>query len=990
MPGSTPSMPGGGPAGLGPGLGQSLNTSGAAPVSQGPTDRAWGREWEQIDKMATAWLASGKSAGALLRGDKLAHARQWLASGRGKQPPPKPLHRDFILAGARARSLRIFGVVFLVVVLLGGLGIGGWFLYQREQTEGEGDDGEGPPPTDVPQQVGPETSGGSKGDRARSDALAATAEERIEADPELAALIAVEALAQLPRDDDALDAPAARVLRQALRFLPGRPLRGQTQSVEAVALSPDGRWAITSEAGRSGDVRIWDLDQPGTLTPRFLRGHTKGLTAMRVSADGRWLITADGDGLAQRWDLREPDPSATGVSLAGHRARIGALDLSDDGRWLATGDDTGQVNLWDLSLSLPGPIKLPKGHEGKVTAVAVNAKGTRVVSSGEDMTARNWSINEGRPGRSPVVLLHEEIPVQAVALASDDFWGISGGSDGIVRLWNPRSRIPQRKWIELPAHKRAVTHLETTADSTLAVSVGQDKALVVVNLKAKDPAASPVRMTGHTDRILQLQVLSPPAGAAKGRHAPTTAFTASADGTARSWNLDRRSFGIESRVFGGHEGGVRSVGASGDGQWAITGGDGGLARVWDWQSLPLATAEPDGSLPRVGSASIVARGHAQAVTPGGVDRVGRHMVTGSADGTARIWDLRQPARVVSLPVNDMHQSTVHAVAVSPNARYGVTGDDSGNLIVWDITADRPLGLSLKGHTGEIRALVFNGDGSRLVSISTDRTARVWRMNSKDPNEGVVELPHRDEVIGVALSGDGRRLLTGTLSAAVLWDLSSDKPGEGRRFAGHEDDITAVALGPSGRWAATGSADHRALLYDLRAKGAPAFKLRGHEETIRVMAFHPRGKWLATGGGDKTIRLWDLASDYPDENARVLSGHEQGINDLVWSLDGRWLVSASNDGTVRLWDSRKPFEQMVEQAIVLEGHRGVIRQVGLVPGDGDRGLRSLVTASYDQTARLWPLEAPALARLGCTHVGRALSEDEWETYVGGSYAPACGG
>ncbi|MCH9683874.1 MAG: FHA domain-containing protein, partial [Deltaproteobacteria bacterium] len=260
-PASMPSMPPSQTSGAPPG--SNLSTSGRNSSGAGvrPGNLAWEREWEQIDKLANAWLAAGKSGGALLRGDKLAHARKWFAQGRAKRPAPTALHRDFIAAGSRRRGLRIFGNLTMGTVLLGGIAGGGYWLYDNQIVGAATDDddvalvgadvgGDGPAPIDPLE----------KGNRAASDALAAKAEAKLDKDPVLAALLATEAVAMLPRDRTAIDSDAYIVFRKAMRALPGRPLREHTGSIAAVALSPDGRWAVTSEGGRSRNVRLWDLN----------------------------------------------------------------------------------------------------------------------------------------------------------------------------------------------------------------------------------------------------------------------------------------------------------------------------------------------------------------------------------------------------------------------------------------------------------------------------------------------------------------------------------------------------------------------------------------------------------------------------------------------------------------------------------------------------------------------------------------------------------
>src|SRR5207249_3594946 len=59
--------------------------------------------------------------------------------------------------------------------------------------------------------------------------------------------------------------------------------------------------------------------------------------------------------------------------------------------------------------------------------------------------------------------------------------------------------------------------------------------------------------------------------------------------------------------------------------------------------------------------------------------------------------------------------------------------------------------------------------------------------------------HTNWVIGVAISPDGRRALSGGFDATLrLWDLEAGK--ELHRFKGHTDQVLSVAFSPDGRQA----------------------------------------------------------------------------------------------------------------------------------------------------------------------------------------------
>src|SRR6266404_9778244 len=74
-----------------------------------------------------------------------------------------------------------------------------------------------------------------------------------------------------------------------------------------------------------------------------------------------------------------------------------------------------------------------------------------------------------------------------------------------------------------------------------------------------------------------------------------------------------------------------------------------------------------------------------------------------------------------------------------------------------------------------------------------------------PLELVIQLGHRGSVTSVALSGDGKHLLTGSEDrTAILWDSATGK--QLRTFRGHTGSVTSVALSGDGKHAVTGSGD----------------------------------------------------------------------------------------------------------------------------------------------------------------------------------------
>ncbi|MCT7962607.1 hypothetical protein NG791_18215, partial [Laspinema sp. D1] len=80
-------------------------------------------------------------------------------------------------------------------------------------------------------------------------------------------------------------------------------------------------------------------------------------------------------------------------------------------------------------------------------------------------------------------------------------------------------------------------------------------------------------------------------------------------------------------------------------------------------------------------------------------------------------------------------------------------------------------------------------------------------------------------------------------------------------------------------------------------------------------------------------------------------HQGPVNSASFSPDGESIVTASNDNTARVWDRRG---QMIAE---LKGHQGGVISASFSP-DGE----SILTASYDNTARVWDRGGQMIAEL----------------------------
>src|SRR5262249_48435666 len=116
-----------------------------------------------------------------------------------------------------------------------------------------------------------------------------------------------------------------------------------------------------------------------------------------------------------------------------------------------------------------------------------------------------------------------------------------------------------------------------------------------------------------------------------------------------------------------------------------------------------------------------------------------------------------------------------------------------------------------------------------------------------------------------------------------------------QLRGHGGPVRALAISADGNSAISGSFDSAAVPWPLTRNAAEEV-LRFHESAVNAVALSPDGRAF-TGGEDARIAVWQPGVAAP---VKVFEGHTAPIVGLALSPDGKTLASASWDRTVRLW------------------------------------------------------------------------------------------
>jgi WD40 repeat protein len=497
-------------------------------------------------------------------------------------------------------------------------------------------------------------------------------------------------------------------------------LHGHTDSVRGVALTADGKLAVSCSA--DGTLRVWNLESK--RPPLIVETQAK-INAVAIAADGRrmaWCLTS---GLVGVWDIGSPYPTRL---LKGHVGPANSIALSSNGRYAISGSSDKTALVWDLDSN--GTPRALRGHTNSVMAVAISADGKRAMTGSVDKTVRIWELNPLKLiGYSrPLVLEGHTHSVMAVAMSADGTRGISGSSDNTVRLWELQQGTVSRSF---RGHSNLVSTVALSGDKVRALSGSWDTTLRVWDLERIDLTDTSQE---HTSAINAIALTS------DGRRA----VSASSDKTLRLWNLDGD---FSSHILTTQSAALTAVVLTSDGARAIsTYGlnpfvcniESGHTRELNRYRLNakyLAIAADDQRLVSDGGSSQSLQvwnldvddkphdltGHTAIISAIALSTDGRHAITGSGDKKVGIWDLSaMQGRFLS-----GHNDSVTAVAIFPGGQCAVSGSDDHTLRIWDLLEDVTVSNVLSGHSASIRAIAVSAKSPYIVSGSDDSTIRVW-------------------------------------------------------------------------------------------------------------------------------------------------------------------------------------------------------------------------------------------------------------------------
>jgi WD40 repeat protein len=384
-----------------------------------------------------------------------------------------------------------------------------------------------------------------------------------------------------------------------------------------------------------------------------------------------------------------------------------------------------------------------------------------------------------------------------------------------------------------------------------------------------------------------------------------------------------------------HNGEVNTVTFDVEGKHLLTTSEDGKARLWD-----VATGK-----------LLIMMQHNGAVRSAEFSPDGTLIATASSDGTAGVWNAKTGTLFVPLL---KHKSIVTSVTFSPDGRYIVTTSADGTARIWEARTGILVGNPLE-HSGSVVEANFSPDGKKIVTASWDGTARVWEV---DTTKQIVEsMKHGCPVLSAIFSPDGKHVITST-NEGDIWIWAFNNPKFPRFSFSQTTSLRSIKYSKDFSLVVTLSENKMVKVWDTHSGKLRELHLQKTKK-IHSIDLSNDGQCLIITYDDGTASIWDF------HRGKLIGEpfcHQGAIFSAILSPLGDCFLTISGDRTARVWDTKtaKPISAKLK-------HEGAV-----IHGIFSSNSTLVATSSEDCTARIWDVSTGFPLTDKLVHHGRINS------------------
>lgn len=329
-----------------------------------------------------------------------------------------------------------------------------------------------------------------------------------------------------------------------------------------------------------------------------------------------------------------------------------------------------------------------------------------------------------------------------------------------------------------------------------------------------------------------------------------------------------------------------------------------------------------------------------------------------------------------------HTHHVFSVKFHPNGLWLVSAGADKRIIFWSVSSGEEL--KTWRAPDKVRALAISPTGEYLATGGKDNNVTLWDIKTAEKLHTFVGHSEAISDGGLTFDPTGKWLASGSRDNTVyIWNIKTGAAWQ--HLKGHVNIVEKLVFSPNGKLLATASSDSTIRLWEINADEVKIkYSLQDHKDKVYALNFIANGKRLVSAGEDKTLRIWDAESGV---NLRVLQETVGSVNDIA--TYNNKIYTASTNKRIRRWNGNlsselKIIDDLTEQPVsVAIGNEYVA--VGFAYGmlqlyelstfkliwqqqaHAKRITRLafnskgnlLVSASFDNTAKLWQLKNNSL-------------------------------
>ncbi|CAB4262059.1 unnamed protein product [Prunus armeniaca] len=254
---------------------------------------------------------------------------------------------------------------------------------------------------------------------------------------------------------------------------------------------------------------------------------------------------------------------------------------------------------------------------------------------------------------------------------------------------------------------------------------------------------------------------------------------------------------------------------------------------------------------------MVLKGHKNAVLDLHWTTDGSQIISASPDKTVGAWDVETGKRIKKMAEHSSFVNSCHPARRGPPLI--VSGSDDGTAKLWDMRLRGAIQTFPDKY--QITAVSFSDASDKIFTGGIDNDIKVWDLRKA---EVMMTLQgHQDMITGMALSPDGSYLLTNGMDCKLcIWDMRPYAPQNRcvKIMEGHqhnfEKNLLKCSWSPDGSKVTAGSSDRMVYVWDTTSRRI-LYMLPGHTGSVNESVFHPTEPIIGSCGSDKQIYLGEI-------------------------------------------------------------------------------------------------------------------------------------